>query len=124
MVTSRSVTSMVASDTICDPLKWPNDAAIAKQVARLSCISDTGKAESTGSQMYVGDPTFKLTPAVTANDPKLSDRGVRRGTCTAGGKVAVEAVAVTHGGVRCSAWLGLGDRSGSFHCSKSGRLTP
>ena len=42
----------------------------------------------------------------TANDPKLSDRGVRRGTCLVGGKAAVEAGAVTHGAVRCSAWLG------------------
>ncbi len=40
------------------------------------------------------------------NDLKLSDRGVRRGTCMAGGKAAVEAGAVTHGAVRCSAWLG------------------
>ncbi len=39
-------------------------------------------------------------------DPKLSDGGVRRGTCMVGGKVAVEAGAVTHGAVRCSAWLG------------------
>ena len=46
-------------------------------------------------------------PAVQApNDPKLSDRGVRRGTCMVGGKAAVEAGAVTHGAVRCSAWLG------------------
>src|SRR5438477_736206 len=43
---------------------------------------------------------------VTPNDPKLSDRGVRRGTCMAGGKAAAEAGAVTHGAVRCSAWLG------------------
>ena len=43
---------------------------------------------------------------MTPNDPKLSDRGVRRGTCTAGGKAAAEAGAVTHGAVRCSAWLG------------------
>ena len=42
----------------------------------------------------------------TPNDPKLSDRGVRRGTCMVGGKVAAEAGAVTHGAVRCSAWLG------------------
>ena len=40
------------------------------------------------------------------NDPKLSDSGVRRGTCMVGGKAAVEAGAVTHGAVRCSAWLG------------------
>ena len=43
----------------------------------------------------------------TANDPKLSDRGVRRGTCMVGGKAAAEAGAVTHGAVRCSAWLGV-----------------
>ena len=43
---------------------------------------------------------------MSTNDPKLSDRGVRRGTCTVGGKAAVEAGAVTHGAVRCSAWLG------------------
>ena len=40
---------------------------------------------------------------MTPNDPKLSDRGVRRGTCMVGGKAAVEAGAVTHGAVRCSA---------------------
>jgi len=43
----------------------------------------------------------------TPNDPKLSDSGVRRGTCMVGGKAAVEAGAVTHGAVRCSAWLGV-----------------
>ena len=41
------------------------------------------------------------------NDPKLSDRGVRRGTCMVGGKAVAEAGAVTHGAVRCSAWLGV-----------------
>ena len=40
------------------------------------------------------------------NDPKLSDRGVRRGSCVVGGKAAAEAATVTHGAVRCSAWLG------------------
>ena len=34
-----------------------------------------------------------------AHDPKLSDRGVRRGTCTVGGKAAAEAGAVTHGAI-------------------------
>ena len=43
---------------------------------------------------------------MTPNDPKLSDRGVRRGTCMAGGTAAADAGAVTHGAVRCSAWLG------------------
>ena len=42
----------------------------------------------------------------TPNDPKLSDGGVRRGTCMVGGKAAAEAGAVTHGAVRRSAWLG------------------
>jgi hypothetical protein len=41
------------------------------------------------------------------NDPKLSDRGVRRGTRMVGGKVAAEAGAVTHGAVHGSAWLGV-----------------
>src|SRR6266478_9090799 len=49
------------------------------------------------------------------NDPELSDRGVRRGTCMVGGKAAAEAGAVTHGAVRCSAWLGDG-------CMLSGRV--
>jgi|GEM_PF-2433737 len=39
------------------------------------------------------------------NDPKLSDSGVRRGTCMVGGKAVAEAGAVTHGAVCCSAWL-------------------
>ena len=43
--------------------------------------------------------------AKSPNDPKLSDRGVRRGTCTAGGKAAAEAGAVTRGAVRWSDWL-------------------
>ena len=47
------------------------------------------------------------TRAQSPNDPKLSDRGVRRGTCMVGGKAAAEAGAVTHGAVRCSAWLGV-----------------
>ena len=45
--------------------------------------------------------------ARTPNDPKLSDSGVRRGTCMVGGKAEAEAGAVTHGAVRCSAWLGV-----------------
>ncbi len=43
----------------------------------------------------------------TPNDLKLSDSGVRRGTCMVGGKAVAEAGAVTHGAVRCSAWLGV-----------------
>ena len=51
-------------------------------------------------------PVARETRA-TPNDLKLSDSGVRRGTCMVGGKAAVEAGAVTHGAVRCSAWLGV-----------------
>jgi hypothetical protein len=43
----------------------------------------------------------------TPNDPKLSDRGARRGGCTVGGKAVAEAAAVTCGAVRCSAWLAV-----------------
>ena len=50
---------------------------------------------------------LNTTRVATPNDPKLSDRGVRRGTCMVGGKAAAEAGAVTHGAVRCSAWLGV-----------------
>ena len=46
------------------------------------------------------------------NDPKLSDSGVRRGTCMAGRKAAVEAGAVTAAPVRWSARL----------CEKSDRV--
>ncbi len=45
---------------------------------------------------------------MTPNGPKLSDTPERRGTCVVGGKVAVEAGAVTRRRVRCSAWLGVG----------------
>jgi len=56
------------------------------------------------------------------NDLKLSDSGVRRGTCMVGGKVAAEAGAVTHGAVRCSAWLGA--RLDSEQTSKKNLETP
>ena len=42
----------------------------------------------------------------TPNDPKLSDSGVRRGSCAAGLRGAAT---VTHGAVRWSAWLGVAD---------------
>ena len=51
---------------------------------------------------------LSATRAKSPNDLKLSDGGVRRGTCMVGGKAAAEAGAVTHGAVRCSAWLGVG----------------
>ena len=67
---------------------------------------DRGAKEMCRFLRQAGDEVHGRREA-TANDPKLSDRGVRRGTCTVGGKAAVEAGAVTHGVVRCSAWLGV-----------------
>ena len=52
-------------------------------------------------------PNIDEKTRASPNDPKLSDSGVRRGTCMVGGKAAAEAGAVTHGAVRCSAWLGV-----------------
>ena len=43
---------------------------------------------------------FRGQVPIVPNDPKLSDRGGRRGTCMVGGKAAVEAGIVTHGTVR------------------------
>ena len=59
------------------------------------------------SESVLNNGSVLGTNAVTPNDPKLSDGGVRRGTCMVGGKAAAEAGAVTHGAVRCSAWLGV-----------------
>ena len=64
--------------------------------------------------------------ARSATDPKLSEGGGWRGPCTAGGKAAAEARAVTHGAVRCSAWLGASRASAEdvmledFVCSVAG----
>ena len=49
-------------------------------------------------------PNFERV--ATPNDPKLSDRGARRGGCTVAERRRPEAAAVTCGAVRCSAWLG------------------
>ena len=50
---------------------------------------------------------FRLVFLNKPNDPKLSDRGARRGTCAVGERRRPEAGAVTCGAVRCSAWLGV-----------------
>ena len=71
----------------------PMPAASCKPVGLLATLTKS-------PTLNVADEVF------TSNDPKLSDRGVRRGTCMVGGKAAAEAGAVTHGAVRCSAWLG------------------
>jgi hypothetical protein len=41
------------------------------------------------------------------NDPKLRDRGARRGPCMVGERRRPEAGAVTAGAVLCSAWFGV-----------------
>ena len=46
---------------------------------------------------------FDSWDACNVNDPKLSDRGVRRGTCMVGRPAAAEAASVTAGAARCSA---------------------
>ena len=62
-------------------------------------------AENASSRAKTTVPSERME--MTPNDLKLSDSGVRRGTCAEGGKAAAEAGAVTHGAVRCSAWLGV-----------------
>jgi len=57
--------------------------------------------------IHSDDVDYVLRAWKSPNDPKLSDRGGRRGTCMVGGKAAAEAGAVTPGAVRCSAWLGV-----------------
>ena len=67
-------------------------------------------AAASRAQLLLGEWAERYSEykaATSATDPKLSDSGVRRGTCMVGGKVAVAAGAVTHGAVRCSAWLGV-----------------
>ena len=70
------------------------------QNVKLSAWLDAAKSDARGQDEF---GRRRATP----NDPKLSDGGVRRGTCMVGGKAAVEAGAVTHGAVRFSAWLGV-----------------
>ncbi len=52
-------------------------------------------------------PEERLGQLLRYADLNLNDCGVRRGTCMVGGKAAAEAGAVTHGAVRCSAWLAV-----------------
>ena len=47
---------------------------------------------------------LNTTRVATPNEPKLSDSGVRRGSCAVGLRGAAT---VTHGAVRWSAWLGV-----------------
>ncbi len=71
--------------------------------------NEESRAGETASLREIGEERTRITERTwkTPNDNKLSDSGVRRGTCMVGGKAAVEAGAVTHGAVRCSAWLGV-----------------
>jgi hypothetical protein len=80
-----------------------------------ACLSNLRRAYASGLTATTADAVFgceqfnstggtrtRVGPSFTgAHDPKLSDGGVRRGTCMASGKAAVEAGAVTRGAVRC-----------------------
>jgi len=77
-------------------------------VLRLHLLADDMMAGRKTSRVMQGEEIVaEWTCEMSPNDPKLSDSGVRRGTCAEGGKAAVEAGAVTCGAVRCSAWLGV-----------------
>ena len=84
----------------------------AEQSGKLVWVEVIAKESKTDAELVVLKESFLFivhsrSARATPNDPKLSDRGVRRGTCMVGGKAAAEAGAVTHGAVRCSAWLGV-----------------
>src|SRR5260221_14303171 len=86
----------------------------SNQFGRLDCnrsYSDDGEDDDEEADfhwvIYLGVGFWKTV--ATANDPKLSDRRVRRGICMAGGKAAAEAGAVAHGTVRCNPWLAVAD---------------
>jgi hypothetical protein len=65
-------------------------------------VSECGESRFNARDLSL-DKDIRVSGSQSPNDPKLSDRGGRRGTCTVGGKAAAEAGAVTHGAVRCSA---------------------
>jgi hypothetical protein len=75
------------------------DAAGREKAWTLEAGTDSGQA--------LEQESLDRMRVATPNDLKLSDCGGRRGTCMVGGKAAAEAGAVTHGAVRCSAWLGV-----------------
>jgi hypothetical protein len=77
----------------------------ADGVKNLAANPDARKKEKGSIKQESFSERFHGTRA-SPNDRKLSDTPERRGTCMVGGKVAAEAGAVTHGAVRCSAWLG------------------
>jgi hypothetical protein len=68
---------------------------------------DAGGAQAVRASAAMHETSWMLL-FFTRREQRLttqrSDRGVRCGACTAAGKAAVEAGAVTHGAVRCSAW--------------------
>ena len=79
-----------------------------KNMARPCRLEGASQAVRPASLSRVTPCHFSASPFQPLNDPKLSDSGVRRGTCMLVGKAVMEAGAVTHGAVRCGAWLGDG----------------
>ncbi|MEO8615162.1 MAG: hypothetical protein ABI600_08485 [Luteolibacter sp.] len=80
------------------PILAPNAESMANE-SRPNMAADANAAI-----IATGSARVHLAGFISLqNDLKLSDSGVRRGTCMAGGKAAAEAGAVTHEAVRCSA---------------------
>ena len=87
--------------------QWHTVPAVVEMPRYADTPKDGDEQKGWNEQKQIYEKGLNAHTCVKSpNDPKLSDRGVRRGTCTAGGKAAAEAGAVTHGAVRCSAWLG------------------
>ena len=103
LIIGGSIVSVFCDGFLFGCLTNSHDPTATNTVAHAPMI-----AAMIGSVIVLSWAWVQIALGVRSNDPKLSDRGVRRGTCMAGGKAAVEAGAVTHGAVRCSAWLGDG----------------
>ena len=86
---------------------WERQTAVLGDGVKLPVTKLCVSAGGIDWELAVMEPRLDRRDEATSNDPKLSDRGVRRGTCMVGGKAAAEAGAVTHGAVRCSAWLAV-----------------
>ena len=119
VVRSRELEQRFSKSGCCfwrveSPVQILNSLHLIGLVGLPSCVRDDASIQSGWRRLnsvpnyyFVSWKIFHHEQLATPNDPKLSDCGVRRGTCMVGGKAAVEAGAVTHGAVRCSAWLGV-----------------
>jgi hypothetical protein len=73
--------------------------------AKILCVGSESEVGGGGAEPVREDADGSAEEGY--NDPKLSDRGVRRGTCRRAERRRWSAAgAVTHGAVRCSAWFG------------------